>query len=104
MDVKKQEFLENILMNRNSLPELSSFAILVDLGDEQKKNKINKTIKTLVDSKFTVRMFKSVRHDKCWFITLDLDQDVLEELAEDQEYQVTLLEHHLKFAFNRSQK
>lgn len=58
--VPKQDFLENILTNRNSLPELSTFAILVDISDEKKKNKINKNIKTLVDSKFIVRMFRSL--------------------------------------------
>jgi len=49
--------LDSILNERKWLPEVSVYAILVNIENELKKKKINSMIKTFLKSKFTVRMF-----------------------------------------------
>ena len=48
--------------------------MLVDCSDEKKKKKLDKNIKTLIDSDFIVRMFPCLAGGGKFFVTLELDQ------------------------------
>jgi hypothetical protein len=53
---------------------------------------------------FTVRMFPVCGAKKEFWITLELDIEDLEEQAEIMQYPMKMMEHLLKFPFNRGQK
>lgn len=54
--------VEKILVHREQLPEVSTFAMLVDLSGKAHQAQINSLITTLVNSKFIVRMFPAIEN------------------------------------------
>lgn len=98
------DMIIKILENRECLPEISSFSIKVCLKDLQDKNRVNDLIKTLLYSRFIVRMFQSIDDpaEKVYFLTVELSQKDLETEAEKQEHKVKLLGKDLKFKYIES--
>lgn len=95
----------NILEYRTWLPEICSFAMLVKFDTPQKKSLLNKSIQTLVQANFVVKMFPAVENPEVmYYIVLSLEQEDLEYEAECQEYPLKLIESHLKYKYNRKQK
>lgn len=97
--------MRNIVENRNWLPEICHFAMFVQFNSPRDKNLLNKTIQTLVQSKFIVKMFPAATDPhKKFFIVLELEQEDLEREAEAQDYLMKLMESPLKYKFHRKQR
>jgi len=66
--------ITKIVQDRKWLPEISQFAMEVLIDNDIKKQKVNDTIKQLVEIGFNVRMFPAVANPKRrFFITLELE-------------------------------
>lgn len=86
------------------LPEVSIYALLVDISQSKNKPTVNQAISTFVQSDFIVRVFPAASNPNHLFILLEMSQDALEAEAERQQYQLKLLEMDLKFSYIRQLK
>lgn len=97
--------MRNIVENRNWLPEICHFTMQVQFKNTREKNLLNKTIQTLIQSKFVVKMFPAAESpEKQFFLIIELEQEDLEREAEAQEYLMKLMESPLKYKFHRKQR
>ena len=69
-----------------------------------KQKKVDQTIQALTELKIQVRMFPSIDDPRKLFLILDLEQEMVEQYAEELDYEIKMMEANLKFSFIGDQK
>ena len=105
------ELVSKVLQDRKHLPEFCVLAMKVDFKDQNSgsghfngKKTVNKMINTLINCGFIVRMFQGIQDKNVFYLTFEMTQKDIEKNAQEQEYEMKVLEHNVKFQYNIEQK